>query len=300
MSYRNLIIPGITGLILCLMISLQSTSQELNINITIDHQNLDPQFRDELDADFKEKIMMYMSRRWTQEDFGNEQIPVEITVFFQNATPGYQYSAQLFIGSSRPTFNQSRYSVVMRLMDENWSFVMPPGRPITYDEYSFDPLTTVLDFYAYLIIGLDFDTYEPLAGTPYLERAAELARLGQRSGGPGWDRVTGRYSRLGYVEDLLSSRNIQFREAVFHYHYNGLDLLAIDQTRGLESIIEAIDILGEIKRTDPQNVPVRIFFETKNREMADVLLDYNDRSIYDRLSMIDPANRSVYEEYRRK
>jgi hypothetical protein len=300
MSYRKPVLSFYIVLSLIVLFSYQVGAQELNVNLTIDHQNLDPQYRDELDADFKDKIVSYMSRRWTQEDFGNDRIPVEVTVFFQNASPTYQYSAQLFIGSSRPIFNQDKYTVVTRLMDDNWSFILPPGRPLTYDEYTFDPLTTLLDFYAYLIIGLDFDTFEPLAGTPYLERAAELARLGQRSGGSGWDQVTGRYSRLGYIEDLLSSRNRPFREAVFHYHYNGLDLLSIDQTRGLESIVEAIDILGEIKRTDPQNVPARIFFETKNREMADVLLDFNDRSIYDRLSMIDPANRSVYEEYRIK
>ncbi len=288
------------SIILCLLLQPSALSQELNVSVTINHQNIPSQFREDLDSDFQDKVLEYMNRRWTQEDFGGEQIPVELTFFFQSATPNYQYSVQLFVGSSRPIYNQDRNTIVNRLMDENWIFTLTPGRPLTFDEYSYDPLTTVLDYYAYLIIGLDFDTYEPYAGTPYLERAADMARIAQRSGGAGWEGTTGRYSRLGYVEELLSSRNLKYREAVFHYHYNGLDLLALDQHRGLESIVESIEILGEIKRTDPQNVPVRIFFETKNREIAEILLDYSDRSVYDRLSMIDPANRATYEEYRRK
>lgn len=291
-----------TGLIVALLLvpPMQLDAGELNVRVNVELQNLPTAHREYLETDFVDKVRDYMSRRWTDVDFGNEQIPVELSINFQNATPDYRYSAQLFVGSSRPIYNQGRNTVVLRLIDDNWEFSYPPGTPLLYDEFSYNSLTTMLDFYAFLIIGMDFDTYEPLAGTPYFERAANVARIAQRSGGRGWDRAGTGYSRLGFIDDLLSSRNHRFREAVFHYHYNGLDLLSIDRSRGHESIIEAIEMLAEIRTTDPRNLPVRMFFDTKFSELADVLLDYPDRSVYDRLSTIDPAHRSTYEEYRRR
>jgi hypothetical protein len=287
--------------ILCTVLNVRSANAgELDIRISMDVQQLPTTHREMLEADFTEKIRDYMSRRWTNIDFGNDQIPVEINIFFQNATTDYRYSAQIFIGSSRPIYNHERNTTVVRLLDDNWEFSLPPGRTIQFDEYTYDGLTTLLDFYAFLIIGLDFDTYEPLGGTPFIERAANIARVGQRSGGRGWDQASTGYSRLGYIEDLLSARSNQFREAVFHYHYNGLDLLTVDRSRGLESIIEAIDIMADIRQNDPRNLPIRMFFDTKYTEISEVLLDYPDRSVYDRLSNIDPSHRSTYEEYRRK
>lgn len=273
---------------------------ELDVRLSVELRNIPTAHRELLENDFEDKVSNYLSRRWTDIDFGNEQIPVEISIFFQNATPDYRYSAQIVLVSSRPIYNQGRNTGIVRISDESWDFSLPPGKPLLFDEYSFDGLTSLLDFYAYLIIGLDFDTYEPLGGTPFFERAAGIARVAQRSGGKGWERTSTGYSRLGFVEDLLSSRNQKFREAVFHYHYNGLDLLTVDQSRALESIVEAIDIFAELRNNDPRNLPVRMFFDSKHSEIADVLLDYPDRSIYDRLGSIDPSNRTVYDEYRMK
>jgi hypothetical protein len=286
---------------LTMTVCVPQTAGELDVRIRVDLQNLPPAHREMLENDFSDKISDYMSRRWTNLDFGNEQIPVEFRISFRDATPDYRYTAQLFVGSSRPIYNMDgRNSIILRLLDDNWEFTLPPGKPLLYDEYSYDGLTTMLDYYAFLVIGMDFDTYEPLAGTPFLERAANIARVAQRSGGKGWDRDPTGFSRLSFVEDLLASRNQKFREALFHYHYNGLDLLSVDQTRGLESIVEVVETFAEMRVSDPRNLPIRLFFETKYTEISEVLLNYPDRTVYDRLSSIDPSNRSTYDEYRRK
>jgi hypothetical protein len=288
------------SLLTCCFIPVSLLSNELDVRISLELRNLPAFHRELLEADFEDKVLEYLSRRWTDIDFGHEQIPVEMSIFFQNATQDYRYSAQIVIVSSRPIFNQGRNTGIIRLSDDSWEFSFPPGKPLLFDEYSYDGLTTLLDFYAFLIIGLDFDTYEPLAGTPYFERAAGIARVAQRTGGRGWDRASTGYSKLGLVEDLLSSRNQIFREAIFHYHYNGLDLLAMDQIRALESIIEVIDVMEELRSSDPRNLPVRMFFDSKHSEIAEVLLDYPDRSVYDRLGSIDPSHRTIYDEYRTK
>ena len=290
----------IISLIVLLIFSLSLYAGELDFRLSVEFGNIPTSHREILETEFQNKVSEYLSRKWSDIDFGNEQIPVEVRIFFLNATPDYRYSAQLVLVSSRPIYNSDRNTAIIRISDESWDFSLPPGKPLLFDEYSYDGLTTLLDFYAYLIIGLDFDSYEPLGGTPFFERAANIARLAQRTGGRGWERASTGYSRLGFVEDLLSSRNQKFREAVFHYHYNGLDLLTVDRSRGLESIIEAIDIFAELRSDDPRNLPVRLFFDSKHNEIADVLLDYHDRSVYDRLGSIDPAHRTVYDEYRMK
>lgn len=298
MTLKNVIINVLSAILLLLPVSL--LSGELDVRVSVELRNLPSMHREMLENDFADKVSDYLERRWTDIDFGNEQIPVEISINFRDATTDYSYSAQIVLVSSRPIYNQGRNTGLIRINDENWDFSMPPGKPFTFDEYSYDGLTTLLDFYAYLVIGLDFDTYEPLGGTPFYERAANIARVGQRAGGRGWERASTGFSRMGLVEDLLSSRNQKFREAVFHYHYNGLDLLTVDKSRAIESIVEAIEIFGEIRSNDPRNLPVRMFFDSKHSEIAEVLLDYPDRSVYDRLGSIDPANRSTYDEYRTK
>jgi len=298
MTTKNAFILMLPAILLLIPAALDSG--ELDVRINLGFGDIPSAHREMLETDFVDKVQDYLSRRWTDIDFGNEQIPVEISISIRGATPDYRYSAQIVLISSRPIYDQERNTGVIRINDDNWEFSLPPGQPLLFDEYSYNGLTTLLDFYAYLIIGLDFDTYEPLGGTPFFERAAGIARVAQRSGGRGWDRASTGYSRLGLVEDLLSSRNQKFREAVFHYHYNGLDLLTVDQSRGLESIIETFDIFAEIRNSDPRNLPVRLFFDIKHSEIAEVLLNYPDRSVYDRLSSIDPSHRSTYEEYRTK
>jgi len=285
---------------LLLLLTSGLLSEELDVRIRVEFGDIPSSHREMLEDDFSDKVSTYLERRWTDIDFGNEQIPVEMNIFFRNATSDYRYTANLVLVSSRPIFNKDRNTGVIRVSDENWEFSLPPGQPLIFDEYSYNSLTTLLDFYAYLIIGMDFDTYEPLGGTSFFERAAGIARIAQRAGGRGWDRASTGYSRLGFVEDLLSSRNQEFREAVFHYHYNGLDLLTVDRSRALESIVETIDIFESIRQNDPRNLLLRMFFDTKYGEISEILLDYPDRTVYDRLSSIDPSHRSTYEEYRIK
>lgn len=289
------IIPAIL-----LLLPVYTDAGELDVRVNLSFGDIPTAHREMLEIDFTDKVQDYLSRRWTDIDFGDDQIPVEISISIRNATSDYRYTAQIVLISSRPIYNQGRNSAIIRINDDNWEFTLPPGQPLLFDEYSYNGLTSLLNFYAYLIIGLDFDTYEPLGGTSFYERAAGIARLAQRSGSRGWDRASTGYSRMGLVEDLLSSRNQRFREAVFHYHYNGLDLLAVDKTRGLESINETIDILGEIRNSDPRNLPARMFFDVKHNEISELMLDYPDRSVYDRLSSIDPSHRSTYQEYRMK
>ncbi len=286
--------------VLLLMLSSGLLSEELDVRIRVEFGDIPSSHREMLEDDFSDKVSTYLERRWTDIDFGNEQIPVEMNIFFRNATSDYRYTANIVLVSSRPIFNKDRNTGVIRVSDENWEFSLPPGQPLIFDEYSYNSLTTLLDFYAYLIIGMDFDTYEPLGGTSFFQRAAGIARIAQRAGGRGWDHASTGYSRLGFVEDLLSSRNQEFREAVFHYHYNGLDLLTVDRSRALESIVETIDIFESIRQNDPRNLLLRMFFDTKYGEISELLLDYPDRTVYDRLGSIDPSHRSTYEEYRIK
>ncbi len=298
MTISRLTIFILPALFLLLPSGLQS--DELDVRIRVEFGDIPSSHREMLENDFSDNVSNYLERRWTDIDFGNERIPVEMNIYFRSATSDYRYSANIVIVSSRPIYNKGKNTGVMRISDESWEFSLPPGQPLIFDEYSYNSLTTLLDFYAYVIIGMDFDTYEPLGGTTFFERAAGIARIEQRTGGKGWDHASTGYSRLGFVEDLLSSRNQDFREAVFHYHYNGLDLLTVDRSRALESIVETIETFESIRQSDPRNLLLRMFFDTKYSEISEILLDYPDRTVYDRLSNIDPSHRSTYEEYRIK
>jgi hypothetical protein len=91
------------------------------------------------------------------------------------------------------------------------------------------------------------------------------------------------------------------RVASYHYHFGGLDSLGTDKAKAFANIAKAIDVIGATRKNiDPRNLVFKAFFDTKYMELADVLQEYPDRSIYLTLSRIDPYHQMTYEEYRQK
>ena len=242
----------------------------------------------------------------TNEDFGGEKIQCAMNIIFLSATQDYHYSAQVFVGSRRPIYvgndRSGRETALLRILDEQWDFDYVPNKPLYHDEYQFDALADGLDFYAFLIIGFDMDTYVELSGTPYFQKALNIANLAVGSpGGTSWKQQAGTYSRFGFIDELMNLKNQSFRVAFHQYHFDGLDLLATQPKQGLENMLQAITSVAAIRQQfDPRSLLVKTFFETKYMEIADVFLQDPDRSVYNELARLDPTHQGTYQEYSQK
>ena len=284
-------------------VSSMSFAQEFNCDVTVNYESIPTSHRDYL-TDFGDAVKRYINNyRWTNEDFGDQRISCTFNIFFLSVAGDNVYSAQVFIGSQRPTSGSDRSTGVVRIFDDKWTFVYTKNQPFYHNTSQFDALASFLDYYAYLLVGYDYDSFDSMAGTPYFQKALDIVRLGQSgSGARGWERAaSGIYSRALLIDELLNAKFRTFRSDFYTYHAEGLDLFANEPEEAQENIAKVLENLVEFrKQLNERSLVLKIFFDTKYQEIAEVLKGYPDKSLFDRLGEVDPTHQNTYQDYKEK
>ncbi|MBI4546562.1 MAG: DUF4835 family protein [Ignavibacteriae bacterium] len=292
-------------LLTCLFtVSALLDAQEIECKVSINVEPLNAQAKENL-ADFLEQVERYInSHRWLDEDLGGEKIRTSISINFQASPRDNHYIAQVFIGSSRPIYKADRSTAVARIKDDSWEFDYVRFQSLSHNEYRFDPLLSFIDFYMYLIIGYDFDTYKANDGTPYFQKALEIVNRarGAAGAGRGWEiNPQSNYTRAQLVDELLNPKFRDLRDALYTYHYNGLDLLYKNPSKARKNILAALEKVGKLQnKINQPSLAIRLFFETKHLEIADTFRNDPDQTVYARLAKIDPSHQATYKEYSQK
>jgi len=293
--------------ILMFIITAPLFSQELDCKVTINSiESIQSPQRDYL-RNFSSDVERYLNNtRFTNEDLNGEKIVCNIEITFKSGSSNNRYQAQAFIASQRPVYIvndvSDRTTPILRIMDNNWEFTYMPNQRMNHDEMIFDPLTGFLDFYAYLIIGYDLETYVPMSGNSCFQKAVNIVRLAANSSEANdWKQTSASYSKFGISDELTNMKYDSFRMAFNDYHYDGIDLLATEQKKAQDNILNALESINEIQiRQSRNSIIIKQFFDAKSREIAEVFQTYPDRSIYDKLSSFDEENRSKYQEAKAK
>ena len=272
-------------------------AQGINCTVNVNTQSVNSTNKDllnNLGNDIKDYINNF---QWGADNVP-DKIPCSIDIFVQGATGDNSYLAQVFIGSQRPIYKSNKGSAVMRLKDDSWEFTYIKERPLNHNPMTFNDLTSFIDFYMYLVVAFDADTYDMLGGTPYFQRASDISRIGRTSGQKGWQPSTTGYNRSQFIDDLLLPTCQPLRQASYLYYFTGLDSLAINPARAQENVVRAIDIIARVRNNvEPRNLAIRAFFDAKYQEVSDIFADYPDRTIFRKLSIIDPNHQKTYDDY---
>jgi hypothetical protein len=291
-----------------LIIVLPLRSQELDPTVDVNLQNMSNDAKDRL-ANFKQDVTDYLTRtRFTDEDIVNDVRgkPYKIKCnfqFFLTASTGFDtYEAQVVIIAQRNIFKTQNFSTILRIKDDNWGFNYTRGQGLYHDDQRFNTLSSFLDYYAYLIIGSDDDSWESLLGNKRFQKAQDVVNQAVASGNTkGWTDITStKATRSSYPQELLNTRYDSYRKGFWLYHFAGIDSIQYDKHQALERIAQAIDLIGKTKKTEVRSFSIKAFFDAKYLEIAQVLVDYYDKMIYRRLGEIDPDHVSTYDEYRLK
>ncbi|GAB4300175.1 MAG: DUF4835 family protein [Ignavibacteriaceae bacterium] len=274
-----------------------SYAQELQCAVSVNFESLPVASREKLSG-FKDAIQSYMNQtRFSEGSWVGEKIACSMSIFFLSASGEVDYKAQVVVTSQRPVYQSTRNSPMLTINDPSWAFRYEPGQPLYANQSTFDPITSFLDYYGFIIVGFDWDSYERLGGTPYFSKAINLCNLASVSTySEGWTKNSSAYNRRGLVEDLLNDKYRQFREALFNYHL-GVDLYEQNKELAQDRIVDLIETLEELKtKIDMNSVLLRTFFDAKNGEIADLLFDYPDKTIFNTLKQVDPSHMAVYEK----
>jgi hypothetical protein len=272
-------------------------AQELNCKVTVNYESI-PVVNRELLADFAQTIEDYLNKTRFSDNWEWDKIDCSFNIFFIGASSDVNYSAQVVITSQRPVFNSEKNSLMLSINDGQWSFIYEKNQTLYSTQSVFDPLTSFLDYYAYIIIGSDKDSYDELEGNPLFTKAYDIVNLGANSGfRAGWEKSSSSYSRRGLVEDLLNEKYRPFREAYFHYHFNGLDVMNEKKPEAIKNIIKLVDILEVLRsKVDINSVLLKTFFDSKSGEIIENLKTYPDKSIFKKLRKIDPSHALKYDD----
>jgi hypothetical protein len=275
------------------------TAQELNCRVSVNYEAI-PVVNRELLRDFKDVIEDYMNKsRFTDISWEGEKIDCSLTVSFIGASSEINYTAQVVVQSQRPVYKSTKNSLMLKILDDSWTFIYERGQPLIPNQTIYDPVTSFLDYYANIIIGFDMESWEKYGGTPYFTQAFDIVNLGATSRfSSGWENkgTTFTFSRRKLTEDLLNEKYRPFREAFYEYHYNGIDIFAEDSEAGAEKIVNLVNLLESMRsKVDLNSVLVKVFFDAKNGEIIEYLKDYPDKGIFKTLIKLDPPHASKYQ-----
>lgn len=287
--------------LLCAAVS-PAAAQELNATVTMDLSRISGASYDYLE-DMGSQVESYLNETdWISADFEpRERIEVTIQITLLEAGENHNFTASLVIRSQRPIYNSLQNTTLLLYSDREWSFNYPPNRALVHDELQFDPVTTLLDYYAYLVLGLDFDSFEELGGTPHYAEARNLVSLARTVSSSGWESGSSRESRAALAELLQDPSFRDFRRALYRYHRLGLDRFLEQPAEARQAVLEALRLIRSNMGNTTRDLLFDQFFNAKYREIASLFEDASPGrrgEAYRLLSEMDPSHLSTYERLR--
>lgn len=288
-------------LILGCILSFPALSQELNCSVSINYSQVQTSdvsvFRD-----MKNAIEQFMNgRKWTNDVYKpHEKILCNFLITITKMPAIGSFSASVQVQSARPVFNTTYTTLLFNFADREWEFEYIESMPLEYNDNTFSSnLTSMLAFYAYLIIGFDYDSFSELGGTPYFQRALAVVNNAQQSGNPGWQAIGSNRNRYWIIENLNNPQMADLRKAIYTYHRLGLDTFDSNPDESRQVILNGLKDIKKVRDINPNAILVISFFDAKGKELANIFSDGNiqvRRQAYDIITTIDPSNRSMYEK----
>ena len=281
-----------------LLLASPADGQELRCRVQIDDSQIsgaESEF-DFLD-DLERQIREYMNQRsWTDDAFlPHERISCSMQIVLQESISLSEFRARLVVTTRRPIYGTSQSSVVARVNDPEWRFEYSRGSSLNHDLDRYDPLTSVLDFYAYLILGYDYDTFSPLGGTPFFDRAQTVADQAEGSGDPGWSSVGTQQTRVQLLSNLRAQRHEPLRRVYYKYHRKGLDRFVQETETARKTLMEVLRTLRTLRDRLSQSYALNLFFATKNQELTAIFEESDlEGQAQGLLVQMDPSHSSQY------
>jgi hypothetical protein len=279
---------------------LGAYAQELNCTVQV----LSPQIQGtdkRIFETFQSAIYEFMNnRRWTDDQFLNqERIECNILINVTKRHSNDEFEGTIQVQSRRPVYKSSYNSPLLNHLDESFSFRYLEYQPLEFNDNShLTNLTSVLAFYAYVIIGYDYDSYGLLGGTPVFLKAQNIVNNAQNVSEKGWKAFENSKNRYWVAENLLNPTFKPLRESMYKFHRKGLDIMTEKKDDARLEITESIESLRKIHRDKPGSLLMTMFFNAKSDELVNIYskaFPDEKSKIVSLLGEIDPANTSKYQ-----
>lgn len=263
----------LTFIIVLMFMVVTTGAQELNCTLTVNSDQVS-QTNQQIFKTLERSLNDFVNKsKWTNRIYKeneriNAQLFITITEYESN-----RFSGNIQIQSSRPVFNTSYESPIFNYKDNQFNFEYIEFQPLIFNENVFESnLVSVIAYYAYIILGLDADTFSLEGGTEHFRTAQKIVTQAQGSNSAGWSQSSDR-GRFELVDNLLSNTYREYRIAMYNYHRKGLDVIGDNNSMGKQVIAGTMKLFETMTKRRPNAFLITTFFDAKSEEIQNIFSD---------------------------
>ncbi len=291
---------NIVGIFVLLSFS-QLFAQEIRCNVVVNSERVETT-QDNIFEEMQQAIWEFMNNRvWTEDKYEEfERIDCNLVIDLQpesNAQTGV-YIANAQIQSSRPVYGSDYETLVFHFVDQHFDFQYLPGQNLIFNENSYtSELSSILGFYCYMVLGMDYDSFSEKGGDEYFDLARTVANAAiDRTAG--WSSGTKDLNnRYWLADNIISVQLEKFRTGIYRYHRLALDEFTKKPKEGQQIVLQVLKDIEEIRRVVPVSILLQTFFLTKKKEIVHIFQGSDQKTKNDALAVlrkIDPTNAQDY------
>ena len=279
-------------------------SQELNCNIQVSAQRIQGSNR-EVFENMQRDLYEFMNNMvWTNHVFSYaERIDCNILINLNEQLSADEFRGTIQIQLSRPVFNTTYKSTVLNFIDNNFQFRYVEFQPLEFDPSTYrSSLVSTLAYYAYMILGFDYDSFSPLGGTEFFQMAEKIVMTAQNASDPGWKPYDGSRNRNRYwlVKNALDNEYEGVRQFLYDYNLYGLDRMESNIGDARIRMVESLRYVQDVfrKKPDPFMYIMQVIMEAKTDEIISIFsgsFPEEKSRVVQIMTEIDPANKAKYE-----
>ena len=278
-------------------------AQELQVKININSSQVEGSDKSVFE-NLQQTLEQWMNdKQWTELQFQkNERISCSFNITVNKYDKGNnRFECTAMIQANRPVYNSAYTSTLYNNKDGEFNFDFAQFDQLNFNEEMIDnQLTALMAYYAYLIIGLDLDSFGPLAGTEVLQRCMNLTNNAQDLGFTGWKAFEDSRNRFAFINDYLDEAMKPFRQMQYDYYRKGLDEMANNAERGRTNVSEALELLKQAHQDKPLSLLPQIWTDYKRDELANIYkgkgTQKEKEAVYDLLFNINAAQSNSWEK----
>lgn len=273
--------------------AFSASAQELNCRVEINSQAISGTNKSVFET-LQSAVNDYMNTTtFTNTQFAaNEKIDCQLFFTIKEYTDGVM-KGDIQVQSTRPVYNSAYTTTLINFKDGKIDFAYQENEPLVFSVNSMEnQLTAILNFYAYLILAVDFDSFSPHGGDPYYERLKQIVQMAQSSGEVGWKAFEDTKNRSAVLSAMTDPSTTAIRDLIYQYHRRGLDEMSMSPDKGRATITQALETLRKVLQTAPMSVALSMWRDAKLDELINVYSkgSQSERDqVYDLLMQLYPT-----------
>ena len=294
----------IVALIVALCTTHDSTAQELEAKVVVNHQKIQGT-NTSVFTTLQEAMTEFLNtRKWTNAQYAErEKIVCSFNLIVNEYSDDRHFACNLMVQANRPVYNASYNTTVFNFNDNAVNFNYIEHDKLEFSDDMIDNnLTAVLAYYAYLIIGLDMETFALKGGTDILHKAENVVNNAQMIGEDGWKAFGDSKNRHALVNDYMNGSMEPYRQLMYDYHRKGLDEMAQNAERGRSNITASLALLEKARQNKPMSALPQLFTEIKKDELLGIYSKGTTKEkeeVVRILSLVNPSYSSDWEELKK-